>query len=69
MIVSLVSLKTLLDSNTSSVLFLFSPKAELLQVSVQGSDQSLMQEECRVGTVVGPSTAGSLGSRKILVNC
>lgn len=54
MFVSLVSLKawSLLDPNTSLVLSLFSPKAELLQVSVQ--------EECGVGTVVGPSTAGSL---------
>lgn len=66
---SLVSLKTLLDPNTSLVLFLFSPKAELLQISVRGSDQSPMQEECGVGTVVSPSTAGSLGFRKVLVNC
>lgn len=61
MFVSLVFLKawSLLDSSTSLVLSLFSPKAEILQVSMLGSDQSLVQEECGVGTVVDPGTAGS----------
>lgn len=61
MFVSLVSLKawSRLDLNTTLVLSLLSPRAELLQVSVLGSDQSLVQEECGVGAVVGPSTAGS----------
>lgn len=41
------------------MLSLLSPRAELLQVSVLGSDQSLVQEKRGVGTVIGPSTAGS----------